>query len=111
MNAAYMMEARDGFFERVDSLKKNKTINSTLELTLYTDDKALLQSDDFCDWFLVSGKGAIEASNKVLGEFKIGEKHFIIAKSAHEKCPRCWKYNSVSAETLCPRCEAVISKL
>jgi len=108
MGAEYMLEARDNFFEIVDSLKKTKTINTTLELTLLTNHNKFLESEDFCDWFLVSNKGSIKENIEPLGEFSVGGYGFLITKSALSKCPRCWKYNAQEADSLCQRCQEVI---
>lgn len=107
-DCGYMLESRDNFFEIVDSLKKSKTIGSTLELALFSEDEDFVSKDDFCDWFTVSKKGVINGEMKGLGEFKADEKRFVIAKSEGKKCPRCWKYESKEEGELCPRCKEVV---
>lgn len=106
---AYMMEAREKFFEIVDGLKKEKKIKSTLELAIKTDSSKIktLDPTDAEDWFTVS-----EISQDVEGEtiatFEVDGDSFTIVLSTKAKCPRCWKQNSVSENTLCERCAKVV---
>ncbi|MGB3962158.1 MAG: isoleucine--tRNA ligase [Sulfurimonas sp.] len=109
-NAVYMSEAREGFYEIVDKLKKEKLIKSTLELVISTKSATTLaiNATEAEDWFVVS-----EVSNKelseVLGTFKVGEDTFTIAKATMAKCPRCWKFQSTSEECTCERCAKVVN--
>jgi len=105
----YMLESRDNFFEIVDSLKKSKTIGSTLELALFSEDEDFVSKDDFCDWFTVSKKSLLSSDIKGLGEFKVGQTRYVITKSEDKKCPRCWKYESKEEGEPCPRCKEVLS--
>lgn len=106
---AYMVEAREKFFEIVDNLKKEKRIKSTLELALKTDASRVTALDptDAEDWFTVSGAGK-EASGQKVGTFEVEGDHFEILLSDKAKCPRCWKLNSTHEGTLCPRCAKVV---
>lgn len=109
-SAQYMSEAREGFYEVVDKLKKEKLIKSTLELAIATDSQTTLAMDptEAEDWFVVS-----EVSNKVLtenlGSFKVGEDTFTITKATMAKCPRCWKFQSTSEDCTCERCAKVLN--
>jgi isoleucyl-tRNA synthetase len=109
-NAVYMSEAREGFYEIVDKLKKEKLIKSTLELVISTKSATTLaiNATEAEDWFVVS-----EVSNKelseFLGTFKVGEDTFTIAKATMAKCPRCWKFQSTSEECTCERCAKVVN--
>ena len=107
---AFMMEAREKFFEIVDTLKKEKTIKSTLELVLVTKSLHVkrLNETDAEDWFTVSGVKA-EMEGEVVSSFELLGDSFQIKKASEHKCPRCWKYKADVEEGLCPRCEKVIN--
>jgi isoleucyl-tRNA synthetase len=109
-DAEYFLQAREKFYEIVDSLKKEKTIKATLELSLYTDSKKVLDIDptEAEDWFVVSGVDVLQPC-EVLGEFKVEDDTFVIAKAKAYKCPRCWKYHAPKEDALCERCEKVLN--
>ncbi|MFA6195615.1 MAG: isoleucine--tRNA ligase [Sulfurimonas sp.] len=110
-NAEYMNEAREGFYEIVDKLKKEKIIKSTLELVLHTESKIALDMNttEAEDWFVVSGIFEDKPEEEILGTFKVNEDTFIISKATKAKCPRCWKYHSENEESTCQRCTEVLS--
>ena len=106
---AYMMEAREKFFEAVDILKKDKKIKATLELVIQTDSEIIkkLESVDREDWFTVSKVISCE-ENGELASFEVNEDKFKILLGNKAKCPRCWKYRSKDEESLCERCRKVL---
>ncbi len=107
---AYMVEAREKFFEIVDGLKKEKVIKSTLELVLQTTSPkvATLSKTDAEDWFTVSNV-LTQAQGKEFGTFNVAGDSFKILKATECKCPRCWKYRSISEEELCLRCSEALN--
>lgn len=109
-DSKYMIEAREKFFEKIDVMKKEKIIKSTLELDLVTTSKILLEMDstDVEDWFTCS---AIVQSSKSeeMGSFTLGEDEFKIVKASSHKCPRCWKYKAQEEDGLCKRCDEVLN--
>jgi len=107
---AYMVEAREKFFEIVDALKKEKIIKSTLELVLQTSALKIVSLDkvDAEDWFTVSKVIEHEEQGE-LGVFDVAGDHFKIFKASKCKCPRCWKYRSKSEEELCHRCSEALN--
>jgi isoleucyl-tRNA synthetase len=109
-NAEYMTQARFGFQTIVDTLKKDKTIKNTLELTIFTSSKNILDMDKIQaqDWFVVSAIGEDKGHDN-LGSFEVGGDMFTIYKATSEKCPRCWKYQSCDKESTCDRCTKVIN--
>jgi len=109
-NAKYMTEAREGLYEIVDRLKKEKIIKNTLELVIYTESETALKMDktEVEDWFVVSGVSSGEVEEN-LGKFEIEGDIFVILKATEAKCPRCWKYQSVDEESTCPRCTRVVN--
>ena len=109
-DAQYMIKAREGFYEIVDGLKKEKTIKNTLELVISTQSKIALAMDatEAEDWFVVSKVSNDEASN-VVGSFEVDGDAFVISTSTKEKCPRCWKFNSENEESTCKRCTKVLN--
>ena len=102
-----LMKSRIKFYELIDTLKKDKVIKSTLELDLITNDESVLNYENAADYYLVS-KVASNSNDNVLAEFELNNKTYKITKSSMHKCPRCWKYLSISDESLCPRCEEVM---
>jgi len=109
-DAAYMMEAREKFFEIIDGMKKDKIIKSTLELDLVTTSKTLLAMDatDAEDWFTCSSVVA-SAKGEEMGSFELGEDKYKIIKATAHKCPRCWKFKSEKEDALCKRCDEVLN--
>ncbi len=106
---AYMIEAREKFYEIVDALKKQKTIKSTLELALVTCSSKLnkLSTSAKEDWFIVSSV-ADELDGDELGSFRVGDDNFSIKLATAHKCPRCWKYHSKVEDKPCQRCQEVL---
>ncbi len=109
-NAEYMSKAREGLYEVVDGLKKEKIIKNTLELVLYTGSEIALNMDktEVEDWFVVSGVTSGEPAEE-LGKFEVDGDIFVIAKATDAKCPRCWKYQAENEESTCQRCERVLN--
>jgi len=110
-NDAILLEAREKFFEAIDSLKKEKVIKSTLELEIAGEREALPISEDkdIEDWFVVS---AVKTSSKgdEVASFKVDGKTFTVHKATAAKCPRCWRFTSSSEECLCGRCASVVGE-
>ncbi|MEA1893037.1 MAG: isoleucine--tRNA ligase [Campylobacterota bacterium] len=108
-NAEYMTKAREGFGSIVDGLKKEKIIKNTLELIISTDSKTALHVDsvDAEDWFVVSSVTDTKVAD-ALGSFEVDGDKFTIAKATAHKCPRCWKYQAASEDSICQRCESVV---
>ena len=101
---------REKFFECVDSLKKNGTIKTTMELVVQTDSPLMheeLSGVASEDWLTVSGFVRQGQSEK-LGSFDVGGYEYILWRAKEHKCPRCWKHKAQVEDGLCPRCEAVL---
>ncbi|NOQ31969.1 MAG: isoleucine--tRNA ligase [Helicobacteraceae bacterium] len=109
-NEGYMTSARAKFSEAIDSLKKDKTIKSTLELNITTDSKVLSSYEklEVEDWFVISTLNS-DTKEDELASFELDGDRFIISKSTAHKCPRCWKFNSQAEEATCSRCESVVN--
>jgi isoleucyl-tRNA synthetase len=110
LNEQVLLNAKEKFSEAIDTLKKEKIIKSTLELSIYTnsEDILALEQVESEDWFLVSKITDKKEENR-LGFFEIDGKEFEIYKASQAKCPRCWKFTSTDEETLCQRCESVLN--
>jgi len=103
----FFANVRAKFSEIVDVMKKNSEVKSTLELCLSSESQKLhsLPVVTAEEWFLVS---CVEKEKTSELSFELeGEKFYIIKATAH-KCPRCWKFVSVSEETPCARCAEVL---
>jgi len=109
-DAEYMVKAREGFGAVVDGLKKEKIIKNTLELVIYTESKTTLDMNrvDAEDWFVVSGIFEDKPEEEILGSFTVDDDTFSIAKATAHKCPRCWKYQAETEDTICKRCNEVV---
>ncbi len=105
-----MLAAREAMYEEVDRLKKEKIIKNTLELEIAGDVDAFTITDpkDLEDWFVVSGV-ARACAGEELGSFKVEGKHFTLHRATHAKCPRCWRYTSLSEDQVCARCAEVLA--
>ena len=108
---AYMLKARDAFFEIVDGLKKEKIIKSTLEVEISTGSAILLAMDatEAEDWFVVSSLNNNDVAGEELGHFTVNGDEFVVIKATRAKCPRCWKFQSANEECLCERCAKVVN--
>ncbi len=108
---AYMLKARDAFFEIVDGLKKEKIIKSTLEVEISTGSAILLAMDatEAEDWFVVSSLNNNDVAGEELGHFTVNGDEFVVIKATKAKCPRCWKFQSANEECLCERCAKVVN--
>jgi len=108
---AYMLKARDAFFEIVDGLKKEKIIKSTLEVEISTGSAILLAMDatEAEDWFVVSSLNNNDVTGEELGHFTVNGDEFVVIKATRAKCPRCWKFQAANEEYLCERCAKVVN--
>ncbi len=105
-----LLEAKEKFNENIEELKKDKTIKSTLELVIYTDNKEVLKLDktEAEDWFIVS-KVITHQEDNIITSFEIDGSVFEVYAGSKAKCPRCWKYRSKDEESLCHRCNSVVN--
>ncbi|MGC9350412.1 MAG: isoleucine--tRNA ligase [Sulfurovum sp.] len=103
-----LMEIREGFYEEVDKLRKEKIIKATLELELVGDIEGFKSEKDMEDWFVVSAVKS-ESEGVKLASFEVDGKTYSIHKATAHKCPRCWKFVSESEEEACARCAEVVS--
>ncbi|MDO4674920.1 isoleucine--tRNA ligase [Campylobacter sp.] len=102
----FLLALREKFFEKIDALKKDKIIKSTLELTLSGSVFERWEREEIADWFMVSEVG--ECGGEKLCEFELEGERISLIKSAKHKCPRCWRHQALSEGELCARCEAVL---
>lgn len=109
-DAAYMMSAREKFYEIVDGLKKEKVIKNTLELTISTASHIVSNMDTTAaeDWFMVSAISNLDIKEEI-GKFELDGDMFVIQKAELAKCPRCWKHHSQDEKSTCPRCTKVLN--
>ncbi|MDX1295974.1 MAG: class I tRNA ligase family protein, partial [Sulfurimonadaceae bacterium] len=109
-NETAMMKIREGFYEIVDGLKKEKKIKSTLELMISTNSSVVREIDrtEAEDWFVVSEITDAEVAES-LGSFEVDGESFTIGFASKAKCPRCWKFHSENEESCCPRCNEVLN--
>jgi isoleucyl-tRNA synthetase len=104
---------REKFFECVDGLKKSGAIKTTMELVVQTNDGLMhkeLSGVDSEDWLTVSAI-VQQAQDEKLGSFEVAGNEYVLWRAKEHKCPRCWKHKAQSEDSLCPRCEAVMSNV
>jgi len=106
---ALLIEARQNFSEAIDSLKKEKVIKATLELEIAGDASILPINDvkDLEDWFVVSAI-KVSSEGEQVASFEVEGKTFTVHKATRAKCPRCWRFTSVSEDCACDRCTKVV---
>jgi len=104
-----MLGLRELFYEKVDALKKDKIIKSTLELEIAGDISLMNieNSKDLEDWFVVSAMKASSEGEQV-ASFEVEGKTYTVHKATDAKCPRCWRFTSTSEECACERCAKVV---
>ena len=106
--------------EQIEPLRRNKIIGSSLEVKVIlekdgsAEDDAfgeLISSVDFAEIAIVSSVGVSEFT-KPLHKIEGSEAPttYIVTKTTHHKCGRCWRHLPEVAEdgALCGRCEAVV---
>jgi len=96
-----ILEIRELANQKMEELRKDKTIAASLEatVTIYSKnefDEALLER-----LFIVSKVIVIKSD-----EFKVE-----VTKTDGEKCERCWKYEENLTNNLCSRCADVVNSL
>ncbi|SMC09991.1 isoleucine--tRNA ligase [Nitratiruptor tergarcus] len=108
----YMLQARAKFNELADKLKKEKKIKATLEVVIETSSQKVLDlpKTEREDWFIVSGVES-EIGGEELGDFECEGDTFVVRRATLHKCPRCWKYQALQEDKLCPRCQRVVDGL
>ncbi|RXJ60500.1 isoleucine--tRNA ligase [Candidatus Marinarcus aquaticus] len=111
LNEEHLIHAKEKFSEAIDTLKKDKTIKTTLELELYTNSDSIhvLEAIEAADWFLVSDVLKTKQS-EAKASFEVDGCEFEVYMASKHKCPRCWKFTASEEETLCERCSEVIEK-
>ena len=112
---ALLLNVRESFGEVLDSLKKQKSIKSSLEVELaYCGDSILPKDFTLLDkWLIVSRvyAGRVDSADvNVLGKFEVQGHSFAIRKAQMAKCERCWQF-VVESGALCERCSAVVATL
>jgi isoleucyl-tRNA synthetase len=111
LNEELLINAKEKFSEAIDTLKKDKTIKTTLELVLYTSSQELQQmcQTELADWFLVS-EIVKEKYADCKVSFSVDGCEFEVYLSDKHKCPRCWKFTAHKEDELCDRCSDVVNK-
>ena len=97
---------RASFFEVVDSLKKEKKIKNTLEVSL------LLPAQErgfgeLTKWLMVS-EVVRKSEGEELADFEFNGVKYRLLRALKHKCPRCWQHVSTEEEKLCERCAEVL---
>ncbi|MFA7570832.1 MAG: isoleucine--tRNA ligase [Sulfurimonadaceae bacterium] len=111
LNEELLINAKEKFSEAIDTLKKDKTIKTTLELVLYTSNQELQQmcQTQLADWFLVS-EIVEEKQDNCKVSFEVDGSEFEVYISSKHKCPRCWKFTAYKEDELCSRCSDVLKQ-
>lgn len=98
-------------FNRMEDITKTLQVKATI----YCSDPSLLPfTAEEMEDLLQVGKLNIEHGNRSdLESISLPsvDIQLLLEESTSDKCPRCWKHNSPSEDTLCNRCEEVINAL
>lgn len=116
---ALLLNVRESFGEALDSLKKQKSIKSSLEVEIvYCEDSLLPKDFTLLDkWLIVSRVYAdktlkqVATNADVLAHFSVEEHSFAICKAQKGRCERCWQFIVEENGALCERCSAVVAAL
>lgn len=116
---ALLLNVRESFGEALDSLKKQKSMKSSLEVEIvYCEDSILPKDFALLDkWLIVSRVYADKtlkqaATNAdVLAHFSVEGHSFAICKAQKGRCERCWQFIVEENGALCERCSAVVAAL
>lgn len=106
---AVLFQVREAVSKRLEVLRQEKTIGSSLEtfLTLHAQGQEFNVLTDYkehlSEFFIVSQVQIVE-----------GEKQIIAEKASGDKCPRCWNYNldigkNTEHPLLCPKCVGALT--
>ena len=111
LNEEILLSAKEKFSEAIDTLKKEKIIKNTLELSISTNSEDILSLEkvEAEDWFLVSSVNNEIEERGVLAHFEVEGSIFNVSLAKDAKCPRCWKFTSKDEESLCSRCDSVLN--
>jgi len=109
-NQEHIFKTREKFLEKVDILKKEKVIKSTLELVIYTTCPTIskLDNNTIEDIFLVSKNIKHKEENPLISYTLEDDSIVEFYKGSREKCPRCWKLRAKDETSLCHRCQEVV---
>lgn len=93
---ARLLAIREGFGEALDSLKKSKSVKSSLEITLESPCKS--EFEGLSEWLIISEVGR---EGEELARFRLesGEE-FILRRALKARCERCWKH-AVESDAVC----------
>ena len=116
---ALLLNVRESFGEALDSLKKQKSIKSSLEVEIvYCEDSLLPKDFTLLDkWLIVSRVYAdktlkqVATNADVLAHFSVEGHSFAICKAQKGRCERCWQFIVEENGALCERCSAVVAAL
>lgn len=133
----FLLELRSLFNEKVDRLKKDKVIKSSLELEIHLPQDFFnnnsLQSqsrlkDLIIDFLMISdciyedANPITQLSQRCLFDFNLGKTILYVTKTHRIKCPRCWQFkvntavdsskidSTHSPEQVCRRCAEVLTQ-
>ncbi|RAX58610.1 isoleucine--tRNA ligase [Helicobacter monodelphidis] len=100
-----LLEIRSLFLEKIDILKKEGRIKSTLEVSLKTPKNTF---KDLNVWLMISEASENLEASEILESFEYQNEYFEIHQARWHKCPRCWQFLSDKPEELCGRCAEVM---
>ncbi|SCV03258.1 LAME_0H08988g1_1 [Lachancea meyersii CBS 8951] len=108
-NELRILELFNQEFKKINGL--TKTAQSQATILLRDDTKFPFSADSLADILQVGHLRIKKASSHPGARFKLGtgaEVSLVVEPSELHECPRCWKHNSLTPESLCERCDAVV---
>lgn len=93
-----LLKLRDEVNNQLEQMRKDKIIGSSLESKVEITSIEALTKDDVANVLVVSDIVVKKGKDQSIK----------VSKAAGEKCCRCWKYDTLSADGLCRRCQKVV---
>ena len=112
----YVLSFRDEANRAIEEARNRNVIGASLEanITIYTSKEhaaKLAMLEDELRFVLITSQASVVVGDAPEGAFasENGDFAFVVAKSEHKKCERCWHYeDGVDSDPeypgLCPRC-------
>lgn len=117
-----LLALRAAFLEKIDTLKKDGALKSTLEANLHilsADENNKQSAESLASFGSLAGFLMVSSivdsmhnsqSAEILSEFSCGGINFAICKASGCKCPRCWQFTALRENEPCARCLAVLKE-
>lgn len=113
-----LMDIKKHVNETIEIARMDKKIGSSLGCDVYLQAQSedlqqllIKHTADLSDFFIISNAhiGSPPSADKWSYSLEKNGLNVVVGPSHGHKCPRCWKFTSVEADSLCGRCEEVLA--